>query len=1617
MSSPLVTGNSYTFYIKGNLPDNDNTGVKDAATTPNLMANTYSWTLAVDTTNPTVISYSPSTAYVKTSTPSITALFAENIASATLTTSTFTLKKGTTAQSGTTPSFDNVTNTATLSTGSLGDGTYTATLTTGITDLAGNAMLANVPWTFIVDTIAPTVTYTPASAATGVSLTSKIIATFTEANSMLASSINTTTFSVSDGTANVGGTLSYDATTKVATFTPVSLNYSTTYTVTLSGITDIAGNALPDTIWSFATQAISASNYSVMPSFISSAVKPNILIILDNSNSMDEDMNGLAIGSPHCTNYSDPNTCSRSIIARKALTDIVNSYSDKMNIALMSYKQAAASKSTLGPSFYFTSYDIKSYCPNPPPECSNYCIKEDPKTGTYTKSADESVCQSSCAAQNALFQANYRDPITTTSGTGTGTGSAVNSTRRTTYCGTVYPKTNTYTSPDGAILYYKVPGTYYGIPSTATKEYYYSSTYSSKDVTKSGSSCTNTNTYKIYTSKTGTSDSSTGYSGAAGSGAFCPTDEDYALGFYNFGQRMYDYYTTKTWSANTSPGGGWLHSPTATANAATNPFATQLTDILTKLAGNNASPAFQNDETGYMACTNTSDPNSCSYILNAGLTPTAGTLQSAMNFLNGTLTQGSTTFKTPIQNSCDKNFIIYVTDGLPSVNESGTADTADNLMPAVLTKLDGLRCPSSSPTAANCKVTKTISGATAKYDVKSYILGMGLGEDAKANLDSMAVHGGTDKSGAAYYANNATDLNNALNSIFQNILLSLSSGTAASILNNSEGSGATLLQAIFYPKKTYENNSTVTWSGELLNLWYYVDPFFGSSTIREDTDYTSGNHVMDLANDKRVQFYFDTTASQTKINRYNFNGTTELADLNSDITGGLKTVWTAGKLLWKRDLTTHARTIYTTTDSKTFTDFTHANAGNLYWRLNADGADVASKTVAAEKIIDYTLGTDVCLDASSPCNSLSRNRSVTIKVSDSTTENHIWKLGDIISSTPKIQGRYALQSYDQAPPLGYSDTTYKDYYSSTNYLNRGMVYVGANDGMLHAFKLGKMSIQNYGTQKAVLSGVNLGWEEWAFIPKNVMPYLKYLTLPDYDNNHTYLVDGTNSLLDVSTITTDASRIADGDYWNETRSVSTWKTVLFGGMGLGGASKNVTSSCTDNISSGTCVKTPFNIHGFSSYFAIDVSNQDFNQDNSNLLRTQPTLLWEFSHDELGYSTSGPAFVHLNAKSSASPFTPQPTKNGRTFAVYASGPTGPIDTSNKQFLGKSDQNLKLFIVDVEKGPVVDSDPKKNGLWIIDTGISEAFAGSISNNAVVDAEMVDKTNENLRQDDVVYIGYTRKCVTGDTGCTAGEWTNGGVLRLVIPDSSNPDVMFANVTDQTTTDAAAWKVSKVIDGIGPVTTTVSKLMSKNNLYLFFGTGRYYYPQDDMSSTRSLFMVKEKCYPVKDAGGNYVKSDIISSCDSSNTAVTTLAKSDLTSKNTPSSTAVANGWYIDLDAGERVVTDTVATVNGSVFYTSYKPTSDICGFGGTSYLWGVQYDTGNTLPSAAQKGKVLIQLSTGSFAEMDLSTALTDKNGRRTANSSALSFGKASADSGLFMTSAGLTPVKRILHIQERYK
>lgn len=884
--------------------------------------------------------------------------------------------------------------------------------------------------------------------------------------------------------------------------------------------------------------------------------------------------------------------------------------------------------------------------------------------------------------------------------------------------------------------------------------------------------------------------------------------------------------------------------------------------------------------------------------------------------------------------------------------------------------------------------------------------------DPKTQMQLTATNGGS----TLYVPSNPKEFFTVLRDAFAGLVARAASGTAASILSNSEGSGANILQAVFFPKKYFDNETSTTWIGEMLNLWYYVDPYINNSTIREDTDYPgTGDHFLNLRNDYVARFTFDSASDRTMVQRYsddNGDGTGDTAVGGLIDPDDVKTIWRAGRLLWERDISASPRKIYTPmiTEGTEITGtglmtFTYGdigltnfddNSAVLQPYLQYPISDPASTNNAkAVKLMQWVHGFDF------PGDDTIRNRTVkkgnipAAALTDALYVTNprdkgigVWKLGDIISSTPRLQSTVRLNTYDLPKPGGYNDKSYESYAHSNEYADRGMVYVGANDGMLHAFNLGILSVTASGDWKASLSGTNLGKEEWSFIPKNFLPYLKYLSDPAYA--HQYSIDGRTVIFDASIGDTNTGTCVKSSYWKCPKltnssvvttsndldpAKNTWRTIVIGGMGLGGASRR---SCTGDAA---CVQAPMDDPadaakslGYSSYFALDVTDSH-----------HPKLLWEFSHDQLGFATTGPAIVRVGDRD----------KNGRWFAVFGNGPFGKIES--QQFKGNSDHHLRFFVVDLRTGELVKT---------ITTDIDNAFAGAMLGGSI-DADRWDNTVTGNYQDDAIYVGYTKEA--------SGSWTDGGVGRIMIKPvtSGQPDAAYID-------DASNFKWSKVIDGIGPVTTSIARLQDKSNknLWLFFGTGRYFYRDsvsiDDRDNRRALFGIKEPCY----RPGNYL-----------DTACSTVQSGSIVDQTSSISTVEGTngGWRIDLDnsttagvggattseGAERVVTDTVALTNGTVFFTTFKPSLDICGYGGNSYLWGVNYKSGGQAAANALHGKALIQLSSGEFKEVDLSTAFTD-TGTLNRRMGVPMTGKPPSDAPPIVSSSQNKPLKKILHIQE---
>lgn len=269
-SAPLSAGGVFKATIKGG-----SSGAKDEANNPLPSNYTWSFTVAapvVDVTKPTVTSVSPLNAATGVNiTSTVSAIFSEAMNASSITTTNVELRKGTTLVTATV-AYNATTKTVTLTPSSaLAYATvYTATVkggSTGVKDLAGNTMLANYTWSFTTvaapDLTKPTVlSVAPVNGTVNVAVSSNVSAVFSE--SLLASSVNTTTVELRNGTVLVPATVSYNTTTKTVTLDPVSsLASSVVYTAKIkggtSGVKDLSNNGMvSDYSWSFTTADITA---------------------------------------------------------------------------------------------------------------------------------------------------------------------------------------------------------------------------------------------------------------------------------------------------------------------------------------------------------------------------------------------------------------------------------------------------------------------------------------------------------------------------------------------------------------------------------------------------------------------------------------------------------------------------------------------------------------------------------------------------------------------------------------------------------------------------------------------------------------------------------------------------------------------------------------------------------------------------------------------------------------------------------------------------------------------------------------------------------------------------------------------------------------------------------------------------------------------------------------------------------------------------------------------------------------------------------------------------------------------------------------------------------------
>jgi type IV pilus assembly protein PilY1 len=1407
--------------------------------------------------------------------------------------------------------------------------------------------------------------------------------------------------------------------------------------------------------------ATNACSNSLSPPFIAAPVKPNVLIILDNSNSMDEGFSGNAVGS-----YSP---VSKSVAARQALQSMIQNLQTKARVGIMTYSLPGDTSSgwDVHNAMPFTSFDPVTYCPDPPSDCATYCATGDPTAKSNCEAACPGLTTTQyeicCNSSNQVFKSIFPDYILALPQEGglyafnepTGT--------RARYCGLAYPKTTQLPVPiqdpngDTVNMYWNVPdpmyapgnwGTRFGYSgsddpnSTAVGGYspYENATcgYAYYDDKLDYSQYPNTPYPQALASDLGNNSNSlqVGYSSLFWQGGFQPTDSDWALGFYNWGQKMPWYYVGPTWFSASGPGSpqGYLH--VAIDDMVTNP--TQYNNLMNIL-----NPNFNDSSTttGYMSCTfQGSQANACPYIVNAGNTPAAGTLLTALNYFNGTLTENGTQYNTPIILPCQQNFIIYVTDGLPDTMLNGNPPSSVNtasVMPEVLAVLEELsnppQCLNSSGTSngqpcttisscpspynASCSaptplftpptpwtwayVTPTVDGSPTAFAVKTYVLGIGSEATAGPNLNNMAIAGGTAVNGQAYYAKDSDALVAALGSISASLLQRVAAGSAISILSEGQAdNGDNMLQAVFYPNKYYGTTLTY-WPGYLYSYWFYNSST--TNNIREDTVH---DYILELNEDDGIVFNFNETTGLSVIL---YSDPTGSGTPNTQVNTGesldaLKPLWEAGKMLFQQ--TAASRVIYTPGNSTSgLVSFDTSNATLTSTTSSPLGSDLSSfdsclgssSTTVLKNLINYVRGSDIagcrsrtvglCSNGSSfsstPCASAS---DCTVSPYTTCTPG-VWKLGDIVYSTPKVVADYKYcsdgTSFNTTACSQDADCSSGTSFNSCQ-TELSVAFVGANDGMLHAFQTGVLSTQGMNPaqfQIADMTGIptsSMGAELWGFIPENALPYLRCLA--SSSNCHLYYNDLSPY---VTTMNVDATtQEANGG------SITTYvtKKILIGGMRLGGGSVQASSpanycfggptgmsngqSCTSNHDCGsgynclsayptnvpadtcsggyvkctdptTCYgnapQNPSNCIGLSSYYAIDITDPK-----------NPVLLWEFSHPLMGYTYSGPAVIHKWSD-------PSTLAGDKYYVMFLSGPTQASD-------GSSVQDAKIFVLSL------DSNLGISQVYYKDlTNATNGFGGRLFTNGL------DVNGDGYT--DFVFFGYSSDSSIGNVS----GWS-GGIGVVTTNSVCTPQTSGSCYSDPNAAlDPSNWIYdTSTFSNLAqlPITSQIGTEQCFGSWYLYAGTGRYFFPLDNYTgpANSGLNLIMGIPFNYSQQTGSY--SSVSSPLNTTSTAACTALQNTSTDQ---------EGWQITLDAGsgsyfnERMISDPVtASGTNEVFMITSEPSSSSCNYGGQTRVWGLNCATGAAIADTSCSGYAVsniggtlyLQTSTGAVNQINIGGA-----------------------------------------------
>ncbi len=755
-----------------------------------------------------------------------------------------------------------------------------------------------------------------------------------------------------------------------------------------------------------------------------------------------------------------------------------------------------------------------------------------------------------------------------------------------------------------------------------------------------------------------------------------------------------------------------------------------------------------------------------------------------------------------------------------------------------------------------------------------------------------------------FFVTNPAALEQSLRAVFNQIIERVASGTAAAVVaSEQEGTGA-VFQALYDPVKADTLGNEASWIGTLHAI--FVDP---EGFLREDTDNDDQLDGYDV--DKVIEIFYDDVERRARLRRFDSSSGSEFNASGSSVDEliNLNPIWNAREQLSALSNVTTQRSYTALADTgRHILTWVDGNYDNL---VATDGSELVSFDTTtfddnnfgwldiwdgvtrnddeADKLINYIRGAE---------QSGYRTRTVDYD-GDGTAE--IMRLGDIVHSTPTVQGSPA-EAFD----LLSFDASYAEF--RVQYRNRrNVVYVGANDGMIHAINAGFFDVNNSAFVTSLNSEVAhpLGSELWAYIPKNLLGHLQWLKDEDY--THVYYSDLKPLIFD--------AKIFDP---NDADHPHGWGTVLVVGMRLGGGHDGngilLDTEGDGYGASNTDSDASDDVQTKSAYVVLDITNPE----------EPPQLIAELSPPGQYLTTSFPAVALIGTPDPATGTPPTPNK---WYLLFGSGPTDLGDV-------ESSQSARLFAYDleelvdgtdgvVEDGPFNDDGTPSDNIGYADTNDPNTFVGELT---------VSDQNLDMMAEAVYF---------GTVGLEDG--TGGNLFRLTIDEDP---------------DTGDWEGPyKLLDVDKPFSTRPSITIDEQfRTWVIAGTGRLY-TNDDKESTET-----QRLYgflDLHDPSNPTMPMDHASFIDVTDARTFSDGSVDMDNDGSFDTTfeaaitdvAAAGGWVLDYefdplgsDPSERTVSNQTL-IGGIVLSSAFTPSTELCGAEGESRIIGRAFNNGLVPP------------------------------------------------------------------------